>query len=186
MTRLRNYGYNQLGRYPWLFFPVMHVLRRYNIGQNFWPSTLTRETRLVIEGYPRSANSFVVYAFNSVQPRYVTLADHSHVPAMVFRAVAWGVPTIVLFREPGEAVLSLCVKVPTLPLKQALQGYVQFYDRILPYANEYVLVSFAEATTNLTQAVQRVNQRFGTLFGHLNILRRTSAKCLPASNARIR
>jgi len=64
------------------------------------------DTELVIEGYPRSANSTTAYGFLDRQPRTVKLAHHKHHAAQLLRAVELGVPAVMLIRRPKEAALS--------------------------------------------------------------------------------
>lgn len=125
---------------------------------------MSRDTEIVIEGYPRSANTFAVAAFLLAQERPVKVAHHLHVPAQVIRAVQWGIPTIVLIRKPEDAVLSLLVREPRLSAHQSLVDYVRFYRRIKPYCSYFVLATFEEVTTNFGLVIEKVNKKFGTNF----------------------
>jgi hypothetical protein len=64
------------------------------------------DTELVIEGYPRSANSTTVYGFLDRQPMPVKVAHHKHHAAQLLRAVERSVPAVMLIREPCAASLS--------------------------------------------------------------------------------
>lgn len=68
---------------------------------------IRKDTDLVIEGYPRSANSTTVHKFLSRQDRPLHVAHHKHHAAQILRAVQWGIPAVVLIREPRSACLSL-------------------------------------------------------------------------------
>ena len=122
-------------------------------------------TDLVIEGFPRSGNTFAVAAFRLAQePRAVRVAHHVHAPAQVLRAVALGVPALVLVREPEEAVVSLLVRDPERPPAALLRGYVRFHEPLLPHLDAIVVATFEEAVGDLGRAIRRVNERFGTRF----------------------
>src|SRR5918999_5771267 len=69
-----------------------------------------RDTEIVIEGFPRSANSFAVAAFARAQGRKPKIAHHVHAPAQVIAAARAGIPAIVLIRNPEEAVLEYVIK----------------------------------------------------------------------------
>lgn len=118
----------------------------------------------MIEGYPRSANTFAVAAFSFAQGRPVKIARHLHAPAHVIAGVKKGIPTLVLIRQPEQAVLSLLVRAPHITPKQALKDYIRFYRSILSYRKGYVLATFEEVTRDFGQVIQRINARFGTNF----------------------
>ena len=120
-------------------------------------------TQLVIEGYPRSANTFAVWAFRQAQHEEVHLAHHLHHPAQVIQAARWKVPTIVLIREPKDAVISWVVRDPQ-PADLALRHYVSFYETVAKYRDAYVLGSFEEVTGDYGIVIERLNDKFGTNF----------------------
>ena len=118
-----------------------------------------RSTDLVVEGFPRSANTFVKAAFLDANPGR-RVASHLHAARSVRRAVRMGVPTVVLVREPVEAVASLLVRDPRVRPRTALRAYLSFYRGVLPVAGQVVVAPFAEATRDMAGLVGRVNARF--------------------------
>jgi hypothetical protein len=147
---------------PSLFFPLIQVRQR--LGYNQGLAVLTPETDLVIEGYFRCGNSFATQAFIQSQPSPVQVANRTHAPAIVIRAAQWWIPTLILIREPVDTVLSLALKHPHLSLRQCVEGYCRYYQRIQPYRDHYVVATFEAVTTDFGQVIGRVNQRFGTSF----------------------
>ena len=147
-----------LGRYPLLYYPIYNLVPENNrLG-------VKKDTKLVIEGFPRSANSFAVLAFQYVQPTKLKIAHHMHVPAQVIRAVGWKIPTIVLIRNPRDAVVSFVIRDPRMSIAQALKCYISFYERIYPYKSDYVLAPFEEIINDYLATIKRVNMKFGTNF----------------------
>jgi hypothetical protein len=148
-----------LGPYPSLFFPL-HRLRE--------PESAHHQVRagvdLVIEGFPRSGNTFAEIAFKLVQPNTVHTADHLHVPAQIVRAARLGVPTCVLIRHPADVARSLVVKYPDIRVCDAIRGYAMFYSRCLRWRQHFVVAEFEEVTADFGHVVERVNERFGTNF----------------------
>jgi len=126
--------------------------------------TVSKDTEIVIEGFPRSANTFAVAAFTFAQGRPVKIARHLHAPAQVIAAVRRGIPCIVLIRNPRDAVLSLLVRAPRVSAEQALKDYIRFYRSIAPYRDKFVVGRFEEVTTDFGELIRRVNARFGTNF----------------------
>ncbi len=121
-------------------------------------------TDILIEGYPRSANSFAVAAFGMAQPRPVVIAHHTHAPGHVIAAIRAKLPALVLARDPEDAVLEFLIVRPTLSVKQALKGYVRFYEPLLAYRGGFVVGTFADVTTDFGAVIRRINERFGAQF----------------------
>ncbi len=157
--------------YPKLFYPLMLVSGRYP-GRS-----VQRNTELVIEGFPRSANSFSMGAFLSVQTRPIVLASHLHAAAQIIRASRLSIPTILLIRQPVDAVISLLsLELQThnisyserdlleLSLKKYLINWIAFYQQVKPYYNDYIIGLFDEVTKDFGAVIKKVNQRFKTDF----------------------
>ena len=147
-----------LGCYPKLFYPLYNVIP---VNRQL---AIKPTTELVIEGFPRSANTFAVLAFEKSQPKKVNISHHMHVPAQVIRAARWEIPTLVLVRQPQDAVASYVMRKPKLSIKDALNCYVRFYEIVLPYRESYVTAGFEEIINNFSEVITRVNQKFGTHF----------------------
>jgi hypothetical protein len=125
---------------------------------------IARHKALCIDGYPRSATTFAVAAFQFSQPRPVQVAHHSHAPAQVIAAARWGIPSLVTIREPEESVLSTAVYLPYLTVGSALRAYVDFYTAVLPYRSAFVVGEFSDITSRLGVVIRQVNDVFGTDF----------------------
>lgn len=65
-------------------------------------------TELVVEGFPRSANSFTARFFRRNNDGIV-IATHSHSPTEIIVAAKRTLPIIVLLRNPKDAILSFVV-----------------------------------------------------------------------------
>ena len=121
---------------------------------------LTDDTDLVVEGLPRSGNTFAAFAFQVASGDRLTIASRVHVPAQVALAVRRSLPTVITIREPVEASVSHMAAVPHLTATRALREYVEYYERILDFRDAVVFADFAETTTDFGPVVERVNQRF--------------------------
>jgi hypothetical protein len=145
--------------YPLLFLPLARF------GKEGDRARVDKDTDFVIEGFPRSGNSFAVAAFRMAQPRPVRLAHHLHAPAQIIAAARRRLPILVLIREPVAAVSSLVIRHPEIPLKMALQEYIRFYKTAAPYRRQFVIGLFDEVTSDFGEVIRRVNRRFSTDFG---------------------
>lgn len=125
---------------------------------------VSRTTEIVIEGYPRSGNTFAVVAFRLAQGREIEIAHHLHAAAQIKRAARLDVPAIVLIREPSEAILSLVVRDPHASMRWALRSYTRFYSAVAPYLDKTVVAPFTTATSDLASIIRMVNTRYGTAF----------------------
>jgi hypothetical protein len=148
-----------LAPHPLLALPATRWRARSGHGE-----AVDHDTDLVVEGYPRSANNFALAALQSAQPEPARIAHHTHAPATVVAGVRWGIPVLLLVRDPEDAVLEFVIRRPALSVAHSLRGYIRFYEPLLPYRYRIVVGSFDEVTTDFGAVIRRLNHRFGTEF----------------------
>ncbi len=143
-----------VARYPSVALPVARWRRHGEaVGDG---------TDLVVEGFPRSGNSFAVAALASAQPAPIRIAHHVHAPANVIAGIRRGLPTLVVVREPEDAVVELVLLKPFLAVAQALRGWVRFHEPLLRYRGRFLVARTDEVIGDLAGVVRRLNERFGT------------------------
>lgn len=130
--------------------------------KNKWKK-VSPEKDICIEGFPRSANSFFSRAFQLYNPT-TKAAHHMHAPLQVIKAIEYGIPCVVLIRNPIDAIASVLVVDRSLSTRFAIQSYINFYERIWPVRQDIVISDFKDTTQHPHQVVERINQRYGTLF----------------------
>jgi hypothetical protein len=153
-------------RHPSLFF------RLYGLSPANRRVMVRRDTRIVIEGFPRSANTFAVVAFRQAQEEDFHIAHHLHAQGQVVRAVEWGIPVCLLIRSPVDAVRSLVLKLPYIRPHDALRAYAEFYSDVYPLRDRVVVATYEEVTTDLGAVIARLNSKFGThfrMFSHTTV-----------------
>jgi hypothetical protein len=155
---IRGWARRYVGEHPLLFFHFYKLRSRH---RNL---LVDRTTQLVIEGFPRSANTFAVVAFEQAQRKSVRVAHHLHMPAQVMQAARWRIPTLVLIRKPTDAVVSLVIRDPRVSICQALKQYISFYEKVIGYRDAFVVGFFEEVTQDYGVVLERVNAKFGTRF----------------------
>ena len=121
---------------------------------------MTPDTQLVIEGFPRSANTFARVAFNRASGAHRPRSTRSGAGDP---GLTWRIPTLVLIRKPKDAVLSFAIRDP-ISVDQALRYYLSFYETVEEYRDAYVLGLFEEVTEDFGEVIRRINDRFGTTF----------------------
>ncbi len=138
------------------------VLRQLRSSEVF----LAPETELVIEGYPRSGNSFAEAAFHYAQrDRVVPLAHHTHSAGHVLEAVRRGLPVLLLVRNPIDAAASFMEECEgRLSAFVALREYVQFHQPLMAVEPHIVLGRFEVLIEDFPALIGRVNQHFGCDF----------------------
>jgi len=156
--RVRHHARRPLARTPYLWDAAMRVRPEKN-------ATLARpDTAIVIEGFLRSGNTFSVAAFQIANGSALHVGRHLHGAPHVLRAVRLGLPTLVLIREPRDAVLSYLVRRPTLTPHDAVLEYLDFYRTAWPARHGFVVGPFDQVTSDFGAVLVRVNARFGTAF----------------------
>jgi hypothetical protein len=136
------------------------------------------DTKVVIDGYTRSATTFAVYAFQLAQERPVRMAHHLHAPAQLIAAAKRSLPTIAVIREPKEAILSQVLREPAVAPRDALWAYARFYACLLPLRCHFVVADFNEITTDFGAVIRRMNRKFGTSFSEFETTPANVERCL--------
>tara|TARA_R100000027_G_scaffold38198_1_gene28159 strand:+ start:8940 stop:9644 length:705 start_codon:yes stop_codon:yes gene_type:complete len=122
-------------------------------------------TEVVIEGFPRSANTSSVYVYSYAQKRSVKVGHHLHVIAHVKYAIKRNIPCMVIVRRPLDCVSSLMVMQKGGDPKALLLDYISFYKPVLKYSDRLVVISFDKILgCGIGSAVEVLNSRFGTDF----------------------
>lgn len=146
------------GRRPGLYYTA------YRLAGHNRHLAVNRNTELVIEGFPRSGNTFAVVAFEQAQDHPVRIAHHLHVSAQIIAGVRMGIPVMLLLRNPEDAICSLVIREPHLSLDDALWDYIGFHRSVLPWRSGFVVAGFDEVTSDFGTIIARINARFSTTY----------------------
>ena len=161
-----------LQRCPKLYINLQ--LFRYR-GQRYQRKIVTSNTDIVIEGFPRSANSFSVKAFKFANGEDTyKIATHLHAYPQIVMGVKYKIPTLVLVREPFACIASYAaLRAQNYGvnkfnrghnIKWLLDDYVNFYEALLPYKSEVCVAHFKEVLEDYGQVLKNLNIRYGTSF----------------------
>ena len=169
-ANLRHRAKTFLGRHPRLYRWVFQGREGYR------DRMVTEATDICIDGYPRSANSFAVGAFEQAQDGPVRIAHHNHAPAPILEAVRREIPAVVLIRNPVDTLISerglqlqtaaVEGRPPPLHVSYAtrLRGWMSFYERLDPVLDDVVVAPFELVTEDVGEVIDAVNTRFDTTF----------------------
>jgi hypothetical protein len=117
-------------------FALAARLRNRNLGKHHW---VTPSTDIVIEGYPRSANTFLYRAIRAVTDDSLRIGHHVHRKQQVTMALRYNIPCFVLFRHPLDAVASYLVREPGATARSCLERYVFFAENALARTDHHKL-----------------------------------------------
>jgi hypothetical protein len=122
---------------------------------------LTRRTEVCIDGFQRSGNTLATYALWRSNPE-CRAAHHLHAAGDVERAVKYGVPSVVLIREPSMAISSLIgYQGMAMHVRLGLESYIAFYRHLLPYRRGFEVCPFDQLVEDPGRPIALLNERFG-------------------------
>jgi hypothetical protein len=199
---------------PWLLRTAWQLRKPLSamrlIGPTFFRRRLVeRGYDVVIDGFPRSANSFACDAFVVAQGHSVAdattkgyaikIANHVHAPAQFMLAKKYGVPAMLVLREPVAAALSWLVYTHERDAASAwmhgydgqgaaklvLRDYIRFHRPLLAIRDAFVVAPFDEVTSDFGQSIERLNHRFGTSFSPFDHTKQSEAAIFQVMRDRV-
>lgn len=117
----------------------------------------------VIDGFPRSSNTFATHAFFLTQGDDIKLGNHVHSAGQFVLAQRYGIPAMLVLRDPVQATLSLSVFDRRYTPPVAYYWYNLFHRKMLEL-EDFIVAPFQEVTSDFGITIQRLNDRFGTSF----------------------
>ncbi len=161
---------------PELYLAALRFKRKGHWSQKW---IITKDTEIVIEGFPRCGNSFAKSAFLAANPSVSVVGTHVHHPAQVLKAVELNIPTIVAIREPRAAVASLrglsieinrkviqesgkwSREINVVPsIDSVLLRYARFYEELLDIKESIVVAEFNQIVQDFGVLIAELNERF--------------------------
>jgi hypothetical protein len=79
-------------------------------------------------------------------------------------AVQMDIPTLVLIRNPEDAMASAVLREPDIPISAFLDRYLVFYQTLEPYRTGFVPADFSEVVSDFGGVIRRINAKYGTSF----------------------
>ena len=119
---------------------------------------------IVIDGFPRSANTYFVSFFELAQGRPLSIGHHLHESWQFRFAERHNIPCVVLIREPLDAVCSAILRDPRANAETSLKNYIRLYQNILSNRQCSVIAPFEVIINDSNQIIAQVNKVYGTDF----------------------
>ncbi len=124
------------------------------------PDRIANETtRLVVEGYPRSSNSYTAFMiYEAAKGRFTPrdVSHHTHDAANLRIAGALGIPRVILLRDPEDAILSFHV-FSGRPIPMLTARYIDFYQQAAPLFATSVVAHFDDTTKDFGKIIKQIN-----------------------------
>lgn len=157
LTRAKYEFVNLLAPFPVLYMPLA---RRGPAVQRLRRAALVDEsTEMTVEAFPGSGNTHAVGLFGKDGTH---IAHHAHAAAQVIESVRRGLPTLVIVRDPEEAVLSFVVRHKVVTLRQALRQYVRFHRSIYAWRQGFMVCTFEDLIGDPDHVLSAFDSRFDT------------------------
>lgn len=118
----------------------------------------------LIDGFPRSANTFATYAFDASQPKRLKVGNHLHSPAQFKVAARNNIPSMLVIRDPVPSIVSYMMFRPDIGARSGLMRYIAFHKPLHRIRESFVIAPFEEVISDFAISVDRMNERFGTQF----------------------
>lgn len=166
MLQRLNPFFNEICRQAWWLYPLFI---KYRTPQK-QELLVSKEKNLVIEGFPRSANSFVYTAFKVSQDEKLQIAHHLHHEAQLFLAARHKIPTVVLIREPFEACISTAIFNNEKSILKSLNEWIRFYKTVEQLHDKIVICDFKDATYNINALFHKINKKYKTNFKKVKMI----------------
>ena len=153
--QLREHILDYIRKKPQLFYRIMLFKPRYR------EILITEKTEIVIEGYPRCANTYAVAALWITQDRKLSVARHTHAIAQIIRASEKQLPTLLLIRNHEDAIISYVIREKNVDISLAINRYIDFYRVAHSLAKGFVISDFDHTITQYHSLLENLNTRYG-------------------------
>ena len=152
---LFNYKYllaHKASNYPALFSPVSRMLT----GKTWFAG---QHTDIVIDGFPRCANTYATFAFDIAQTQRFSIAHHVHKKSQFLNAAKYNKPAILLIRNPADCISSLLVRQPKYTPETLFKGFRFLYKGLIN-SDSFVVADFENVLNDYGSIIQKVNKKF--------------------------
>ncbi len=129
----------------------------------------TKYDDLHLTGYQRSGNTFAMRLLRKTFPK-AKISTHLHSVSSIKMAISFGVPVIVLIREPEQAIASSILKRVDskgfnleLAAKYDIDEYFHFYSFVKENLNALTLVGFEFLTSEPVKFIEEISSVISNL-----------------------
>ena len=122
------------------------------------------KTDITIDGFQRSANTYCYFYFKHLN-NDLQIAHHSHSYRQIIYSVKNKIPTVLLIRNPLDAISSSFIyHNQKIPIKSLAKAWINFYKPLIPLTNKMVIANFDDSVDNFSTIIKNVNELYNTKF----------------------
>ena len=137
-------------KYPTLYRPLGRIRRGADV--------FDLDYDLSIEGYPRSANTYLLRLLQATQPA-LRIRSHRHIPPHAIAALHNGLPVLFLIRPPLDCVTSFAILCGTTATRH-LVSYVGYHKVMRPYLDQLFIADFSTVTSDPRPMLQKFARKY--------------------------
>lgn len=149
--RVKLFCQNVLWRNPALYYPLGLLRQGASVFQTRYD--------LLVEGYPRSGNTYARRMLELTQGSNMHFASHKHVPPFILSGVSRRKPAILLLRKPEDAIASFHV-LTGAHIPYLVRQWTLYYTIMQRHLDYVYLLQFEELVANFQGAVSRIEEKF--------------------------
>ena len=120
---------------------------------------INNDTEYLIEGFPRSGNSFLLFYLKQLS-KGVSIASHTHHPAHVIKAINEKKKIIIVIRNPIDAIISMYLFFnKKIKFNLLIDEYIKFYKSIQKYKKKFIIIEFKKIISNPKKVINIINSK---------------------------
>jgi len=145
-------------RYNELIFKLVTFLKPPKSFQ--MRSPVTKSSDIVVEGFPRSSNTFLTVALKALLGEGFSIANHYHSSAQFSLGYKLKKPMVLVVREPLNCLVSNLLYYPSRSRKEVIDDYILFHENLKQYLPNIFVVDFNDVTTNPVGLIAEISDEF--------------------------
>jgi len=147
-----------IGRHPLPFVLIVGWMR----GKS--DRICNPKTTIVIESYPRSANTYCVACFQYIGENIHNIASHQHASAQLVLAKRLKKPVLVIIRSPLDSILSLKIRREDVSIDELVREYCLFNKDVYAMKDSVLIAKFETVISDISCVISKINDKFSTGF----------------------
>ncbi|MDF1737298.1 MAG: hypothetical protein P1U37_18570 [Minwuia sp.] len=120
-------------------------------------------TSLVVQGFPRSGNTYLSVSLNEYKKFKGNVFSHIHTPAIFFHALRKNIPVVMPIRDPVSSIVSLSQLTGWDDLR-CIDHYKCYYRLSRPYADRLNILNFDTFTKDTPKSFNCISTQTGLEF----------------------
>tara|TARA_Y100001935_G_C17248698_1_gene479769 strand:- start:88 stop:756 length:669 start_codon:yes stop_codon:yes gene_type:complete len=128
---------------------------------------INKNTNITIDGFERSANTYSLYYFKELN-KDTKIAHHSHSYQQMIHSLEKKIPTILLIRNPYDAIISSYIyHFQKVPVQLLADTWINFYKPLIPFKDNLIVSDFNTTISNFSKIISLANDKYDTKFNYV-------------------